>query len=39
VYTTEEEATTVEPYLAATTETCPTKYETLVIETENSFKT
>jgi len=30
-------AINIEPYLAATVETRPFKYETLVTETENSF--
>jgi len=39
VVVTTETAITTEPYLAATFETSPPKYETLVNETENSFKT
>jgi len=35
----EHSAITIEPYLAATIKTWPVKYETLVTETENSFKT
>jgi len=34
-----ETATTIEPYLAAAVKTRPAKYETLAIETKNSFKT
>jgi len=34
-----ETATTIELYVAATIKTRPAKYETLRIETENSFKT
>jgi len=31
-------ATTIEPYIAATTKARPAKYETLTTATQNSFK-